>query len=173
MVQKKYVCGDDNDEMMKKKTGKDKRREGERERERQRYRNIKAQCEHLRDLSDGHSEILFCIIFTSFLSKFVMVRMKINNMKISIAISHNQGKFFLFLEIRESFLEVTDNSGLDIWLEFQQREMGCGKEEWARQRKKHEQRSESSHVQALDMISNGLFWWENSYSDGGAMVDKG
>ena len=84
MVQKKYVCGDDNDEMMMKKTGKDKRREGERERERQRYRNIKAQCEHLRDLSDGYPEILFCIIFTSFLSKFVMVRMKINNMKISI-----------------------------------------------------------------------------------------
>ena len=51
--------------------------------------------------------------------------------------------------------------------------MGCGKEEWARQRKKHEPRSESSHVQALDMISNGLFWWENSHSDGGAMVDKG
>lgn len=33
-------------------------------------------------------------------------------------------------------------------------------------RKKHEPRSESRHVQALDMISNGLFWWENSRSDG-------
>ena len=142
MVQKKYVCGDDNDEMMMKKTGKD----GGRERERKTEINIKAQCEHLRDLSDGYPEILFCIIFTSFLSKFVMVRMKINNMKISAVISHNQGRSFLFLEIRESFMEVTDNSGLDIWLEFQQGEMGCGKEEWARQRKKHEPRSESSHV---------------------------
>lgn len=74
-------------------------------------------------------KFFFCIIFTSFLSKFVMDRMKINNMKISVVISHNQGRFFLFLEIRESFMEVTDNSGLDIWLEFQQAEMGCGKEE--------------------------------------------
>lgn len=61
-------------------------------------------------------------------SKFVMVRMKINNMKISVVISHNQEDSFI-LEIRESFMEVTDNSGLDIWLEFQQGEMGCGKEE--------------------------------------------
>jgi len=39
MVQKKYVCGDDNDEMMMNKTGKDERREGGRERktEREKY----------------------------------------------------------------------------------------------------------------------------------------
>lgn len=82
----------------------------------------------MRDLSDGYPEILFLYYLYKF-SKFVMVRMKINNMKISVVISHNQGRFFLFLEIRESFMEVTDNSGLDIWLEFQQGEMGCGKEE--------------------------------------------
>lgn len=36
MVQEKYVCGGDSDEMMMKKTGKDERREGEREKDRDR-----------------------------------------------------------------------------------------------------------------------------------------
>ena len=53
------MCGDDDDEMMKKKTGREAGR-GERE------RDIKAQCEHLRDLGEGYPELFFFNLFLLF-----------------------------------------------------------------------------------------------------------
>lgn len=67
MVQEKYVCGGDSDEMMMKKTGKDERREGEREKDRDRE-ILKLSVNIWGIWVMDIQKFFFCIIFTSFLS---------------------------------------------------------------------------------------------------------